>query len=169
MREWRLIPESFGPHGPSSLDTASGGPAQGVGGHLWPPRSAKHCTLHSRARFGAHRPRPLRLAAGPACLRLLSQSSSPSRLRPPFLSRLSPQPPRSPALVSSNWSLGLPVFYQCSNHRLPPSPHLSAPRTRRDHPRDPEPLPPALPLPLSDWPQVLPVCFMLTNPCRLQR
>lgn len=77
--------------------------------------------------------------------------------------------PRSPALVPSNWSLGLPVFYQCSNHRLPPGPHLPGPRTRRDHPRDPEPLPTALPLPLSDWLQVLPVCFMLTNPCRLQR
>lgn len=55
--------------------------------------------MYFLAWFGAHRPRPLRLAAGPARLRLLSQSSSPFRLRPPFFSRLSSRPPGSPALV----------------------------------------------------------------------
>lgn len=64
-------------------------------------RHAQGQTLHLALSNwgGAHRPRPLRLAAGPACLRLLSQSLSPSWLRPPFLSLLSPQPPRSPALL----------------------------------------------------------------------
>lgn len=88
--------------------------------------------MYAPAPPGAHRLRPLRLAARPAHLQFRNQLSSLSRLLPPFLSRQYCRPPWSPLLLPSNWWSGLPVFCQCSNPCLPPGLHLPAPRTRQD-------------------------------------
>lgn len=99
--------------------------------------SAQGQTLHllcSKVWSRAHRPRPSRLAAGPACLWLRSQSPSPSGLRPPFLAASRASFFGAPPFLPSDWSLGLPIFSEGSNLRLPTGPRLPAPHTQQGTP-----------------------------------